>query len=343
MLSTDPAHILEESPLSLNTWEKYKANLSLGKRPDYSASEMRAVTDVLKASLDSSANIFKAVKGFANAWTGRSGNLTLPHLNVPSTVLNRPIDGARRFVAQSWPFARIKAVAAAFDGTFNDAVLAMCSGALRQYLQTHSELPEKSLKAMVPVSLRQAGDVESGNAVAAISADLATSVADPAERFRQIKASVQAGKDYYSAMSPSEVELFSMIMQAPSMLLMPLGLISRLPPYNVAISNVPGIRQTMYWNGARMDGSYPLSIVTDGMAMNITLVTYDQNVDFGIIACRRSLPQVQRLIDYMEESLQALEDAAGLKAKPAKKRVPVKRKARTKAKPKTRKKATARR
>ncbi len=343
MLSADPAHILEESPLSLNNWEKYKANLSLGKRPDYSASEMRAVTDVLKASLDSSANIFKAVKGFANAWTGRSGNLTLPHLNVPSTALNRPIDGARRFVAQSWPFARIKAVAAAFDGTFNDAVLAMCAGALRQYLQTHSELPKKSLKAMVPVSLRQAGDVDSGNAVAAISADLATSVADPAERFRQIQASVQAGKDYYSAMSPSEVELFSMIMQAPSMLLMPLGLISRLPPYNVAISNVPGIQQTMYWNGARMDGSYPLSIVTDGMAMNITLVTYDQNVDFGIIACRRSLPQVQRLIDYMEESLQALEDAAGLKAKPAKKRAPGKRKARAKAKPKTRKKATARR
>ena len=76
----------------------------------------------------------------------------------------------------------------------------------------------------------------------------------------------------------------------------------------------------MYWNGARMDGSYPLSIVTDGMAMNITLVTYDRNVDFGIIACRRSLPQVQRLIDYMEEALQALEDAAGIKVKAALKR-----------------------
>ena len=93
---------------------------------------------------------------------------------------------------------------------------------------------------------------------------------------------------------------------------MPLGLISRLPPYNVAISNVPGIRETMYWNGARMNGSYPMSIVMEGMAVNITLVTYDQNVDFGIIACRRSVPQVQRLIDYMEEALAELEEAAGL-------------------------------
>ena len=84
-----------------------------------------------------------------------------------------------------------------------------------------------------------------------------------------------------------------------------------MPPVNVTISNVPGIRQPMYWNGARMDGSYPLSIITDGMAMNITLVTYDKNVDFGIIACRRSVPQVQRMIEYMEDALQELEDAAG--------------------------------
>lgn len=113
-------------------------------------------------------------------------------------------------------------------------------------------------------------------------------------------------------MSPKEVELVSLLMQSPSALLMPLGLVPRLPPYNVAISNVPGIRETMYWNGARMDGSYPLSIVTDGMAMNITLVTYGGNVDFGIIACRRSLPQVQRIIDYMEDALHDLEMAAGL-------------------------------
>ena len=128
-------------------------------------------------------------------------------------------------------------------------------------------------------------------------------------------------------------------MQAPSLLLMPLGLAAQIPPYNTVISNVPGIQEPMYWNGARMDGSYPASIVTDGIALNITLLTYDKNVDFGIIACRRSVPQVQRIIDYMEDALLELEEAAGLasRKKPVKKRrkTPAKTRARAKAKPKS--------
>lgn len=333
MLSADPDHVLYESPLSLQSWERYKDALRMGKSAEHSDEELRNVADMLKSSFDSSANLYRAVKGFSQAWSGRGGKLSLPHLKVPTSSLNGSIDGARRFVAQSWPFARIYKLGKAFGGTFNDAVLAMCAGSLRKYMQNHAELPEQSLKSMVPVSLRQAGDVDSGNAVATISADLATNIADPAKRIQAIIDSVQAGKAFYEGMSPKEVELVSMIMQAPSILLMPLGLISHLPPYNVAISNVPGIRETMYWNGARMDGSYPLSIITDGMAVNITLVTYDQNVDFGIIACRRSVPQVQRIIDYMEDALIELEEAAGFNA-PVKK---PKAKAVRKSKPRTKK------
>jgi hypothetical protein len=90
----------------------------------------------------------------------------------------------------------------------------------------------------------------------------------------------------------------------------------RFPPYNTVISNVTGPRQRMYWNGARLEGIYPTSIVTEGMAMNITMVTYDQQVDFGIIACRRSLPQIQRFIDYLEDALVELEDAVGISSQP---------------------------
>ncbi|MBB3047006.1 WS/DGAT/MGAT family acyltransferase [Litorivivens lipolytica] len=314
MLSPDPNYELEDSPLSLESWRRYKDALQIGQPGLPTEEELRNVADRLKSTFDSSTNLLRALRGFTQAWTGRGGDLVLPHLRVPGSVLNSRVDGARRFVAQSWPFARIHALGKAFGGTFNDAVLGMCAGALRTYLSNHAELPDKGLKAMVPVSLRQKGDVDSGNAVAAISADLSTHIADPAERMRAVMASVQAGKAFYQGMSPKEVELVSMLMQSPSALLMPLGLIPRLPPYNVAISNVPGIRETMYWNGARMDGSYPLSIVTDGMAMNITLVTYGENVDFGIIACRRSLPQVQRIIDYMEDALCELEMAAGFEA-----------------------------
>ncbi len=339
MLSADPDHVLDDSPLSLQSWQRYKDALRAGARSEHTDAELRNVADMLKSTFDSSTNLFRALKGFTRAWSGRGGELSLPHLQVPTSALNSEVDGARRFVAQSWPFARIRTLGKAFGGTFNDAVLAMCAGALRKYLENHGELPAQSLKAMVPVSLRQEGEVDSGNAVASISADLATHIADPAERIQAIIASVTAGKAFYNGMSPKEIELVSMIMQTPSLLMMPLGLISRMPAYNIAISNVPGIRETMYWNGARMDGSYPLSIVVDGMAMNITLVTYGQNVDFGIIACRRSIPQVQRIIDYMEDSLVELEEAAGLSPTPDEPRERPARNAKAKPKAKTKPRA----
>ena len=135
---------------------------------------------------------------------------------------------------------------------------------------------------------------------------------------------MRAGRDFYRDMSPAQTQFISTLLQSPGLVLIPLGLTSKLPPFNTVISNVPGIQQRMYWNGARLDGSYPVSIVTDGIAVNITMVTNDKNVDFGIIACRRSVPQVQRLIDYMEDALVELENAAGLaspKKKPSRKTV----------------------
>ena len=312
MLSADPKARMTDSPLSLEVWDKYRATLQREHRSGLGDQELRNVAEVLKARLDTSKHVYGALKHFTQAWLGRGGPLKLPFLQVPRSSINTSVDGARRFVAQSWPFARIRNMGKAFDGTFNDAILAMCSGALRRYMQRHAELPDESLKAMVPVSIRQEGDIDSSNAVAAISADLATNIDDPAKRFAAIQASVRAGRAFYSEMSPAEVQLISTLMQVPGMLLMPLGLASPLPPFNTVISNVPGIQQTMYWNGARLDGSYPVSIITDGIALNITMVTNDKNVDFGIIACRRSVPQVQRLIDYMEEALVELEEAAGM-------------------------------
>ena len=153
-------------------------------------------------------------------------------------------------------------------------------------------------------------------------ADLATDISDAGKRMVAIQASTDAGKDYFKEMSPAEAQLVSMMIQMPGLLMIPLGLMSRLPPFNTIISNVPGPREPMFWNGARLEGVYPASIVTEGIALNITMVTYDKNVDFGITACRRTMPQAQRLIDYMEQALTELEDAAGLldnQARPVKK------------------------
>ena len=319
MYSTSARARIHESPLSLAVMERYRASLAEAALPPTEA-EVRNVADRLKATYDSGVHLSGALREFSRAWMGRGGALSLPWLDVPRSSLNTHVDGARRFVAQSWPFERIRAVGKALDGTFNDAVLAMCSGALRNYLQRQQGLPSQSLKAMVPVSLRRSGDIDSANAVGAISADLATNIKDPLKRFTVIQASTRAGKEIFSGMSAKESELFMQVTQLPGVLLIPLGLISRFPPFNTVISNVPGPRKPMYWNGVRLEGVYPASIVSEGAALNITLVSYDKNVDFGIIACRRTMPQVQRLIDDLEDSLQDLEEAAGIGGRKRRKR-----------------------
>ncbi len=315
MYSYDRDARSQGSAFSIEAQRKYRAQLESIRSQGMNDQEIRNVAESLQEFLNSSTHLFGSIKRLIGGWMGKGGALALPWQNVPRSSINTHVDGARRFVAQSWSFQRIRAAGKALDGTFNDAVLAMCAGGLRLYMQNHSELPEKSLKAMVPVSLRQKGDIDSSNAVGAIVADLATDIADPIQRFTKIQDSMIAGKALFKGLKPKEAALMLQLLQSPGLLLMPLGLMSKLPPFNTIISNVPGPRQTMYWDGARLDGIYPASIVTEGVALNITLVSYDENVDFGITACRRSMPQVQRLIDYMDQSLMELEQATGLSVK----------------------------
>jgi diacylglycerol O-acyltransferase len=273
--------------------------------------ELRNVIDAIKHQYDSSMHLVTAMRRFGAAFVGRGGNLAVPWHNVPKTTLNTRVSGARRFVAQSFDFRRVRAVGKAMDATVNDVVLAMCSGALRRYLLTRDELPRHSLKAMAPVSLREETDLDSTNAVGFITADLATNVYDPEKRLRTIQDSMRAGKDLLRSLSSREAALFMQLTQVPALLTSVLGLASRYPAFSTVVSNVPGPRERLYWNGARLDGIYPASIVFDGFAMNITMVSYVDKLDFGIVACRRSLPQVQRMIDHLEDALAELEVVAG--------------------------------
>ena len=263
-------------------------------------------------------NVARALRESANVWLGRNKSMSVPFHKIPKTSVSTQITGARRFVAQSWSFERVRAMGRAYDGTLNDAGMAMCAGALRTHRQEQRDLPKLSLTAMAPVSLRAAGDTDSANAIGMVIADLATHVQDPARRFRQIKESMDASKAQLQQMSSGEIQAYTAISQAPLLLTQLTGLASRFPAFSTVISNVPGPREKRYWNGARMDGMYPVSIPMDGCAMNFTLVSNNDNLDFGIVACRKSVPHVQRLIDYMEESLVELEDAAGMRRrKPA--------------------------
>jgi diacylglycerol O-acyltransferase / wax synthase len=237
-------------------------------------------------------------------------------LYAPRTMFNQSITGSRRFAAQDWPIERMRAVGKATGSTINDVVLAMCSGALRAYLLDHDALPDTGLVAMVPVGLNaqqsQVASADGGNAVGAVMVQLATDLDDPAARLLAIHRSMRDGKQALSSMTPTQILAMSAIGMAPSILTPMLrmqGIVR--PPFNVIISNVPGPRSTHYFNGARLVGTYPLSIPINGMALNITCTSYDGKMGFGVTGCRRTVPHLQRILGHLDAELTALERAAG--------------------------------
>jgi len=236
---------------------------------------------------------------------------------APKTILNKNITGSRRFAAEDWPIARIKAVSKSTGTSLNDVVLAMCGGALRAYLLELDALPKMPLISMVPVGLKakEAGMAsgKGGNAVGSIMVKLGTHLDDPAERLNTINQDMLAGKRALSSMTPMQIVAMAAIGNTPTVLtpLLRLQGIAR-PPYNVVISNVPGPRHRMFLNGARLDGMYPVSIPVNGIALNITCTSYVDNLAFGFTGCRRTVPHLQRLLVHVENELEALEKAAAV-------------------------------
>jgi diacylglycerol O-acyltransferase len=238
-------------------------------------------------------------------------------LYSPKTILNQKITGARRFAAQDWPIERLRPVGKATSTTINDVVLAMCSGAMRHYLVELNALPDQSLIAMVPVSLKlnEAGvaSTEGGNAVGEVMVKLGTELADPGRRLQSISDSIKSGKEALLSMSQLQIIAMSGLGVTPLVLAPMLKMQGfTRPPFNLVISNVPGPRKTLYMNGARLDGMYPLSVPYHGQAMNITCTSYNDQMSFGLVGCRRTAPSLQRLLTHLDDELAALEEAAGV-------------------------------
>ncbi|MCH8497824.1 MAG: wax ester/triacylglycerol synthase family O-acyltransferase [Marinobacter sp.] len=230
--------------------------------------------------------------------------------HAPQSLLNKPITGSRRFAAQSYCLKRIKAVGEAYGATVNDVVTAMCASALRTYLMNLDALPEKPLIAMIPVSLRK-DDSSEGNQVGVILASLGTHLNDPVQRLMHIRASIMEAKDRYASMSPEEILNYTALTLAPAGFNLLTGLAPKWQTFNVVISNVPGPKEPSYWNGARLEGMYPVSIALDRQALNMTLTSYCDQIEFGLVGCRRTLPSLQRMLDYLEDGLADLERGLG--------------------------------
>lgn len=241
---------------------------------------------------------------------------------APRTVLNQSVTDGRAFAALSLPLAELKAIGKANEATINDMVLMVCSSALRRYFQQRGTLPRKSLIAAVPISLREKGDTTSDNQASLSLISLGTHIGDLRKRLAHVKAATAAMK---STMGPLKSILPTdfpslgapWLIEAATALYGKARLAEKIPQFaNVAISNVPGPSVPLYMAGARLLSNYPTSIVVHGMALNVTVHSLNEQIDFGLMADLQAMPDVRALADAMKVAFDDLRALAPQAAPP---------------------------
>jgi len=228
---------------------------------------------------------------------------------------NRAITAHRRFAYTTVPLEDAKRVKNAFGSTFNDVVMALCSSTLRRYLLERNVLPDEPLIAMVPVSIRTGSESDTyQNRVSGLLCNLATDLQDPVDRLRRIQSSMNSAKEMHSAIPAETLQDFTQF-APPAVAARAMRLFFRTqvsdrfnPPFNLIISNVPGPNFPLYCAGARLEHFYPVSAVADGQGLNMTVQSYDGNLDFGFIVCRELVPDVWDLCGYLHDALAELLD-----------------------------------
>ncbi len=252
---------------------------------------------------DTVTSMLSRLKGQGAAARGKSvSNLVL----APRTRLNTTVSATRAFASISLPLVAVNATRRKHKASLNDAVMMVCSGALRRHFLKHGPLPRKSLVAGVPVSTRAKGDTSSNNQATMTIVSLGTHIADPAKRLVHVLAATAAMKNNLGAMKslmPTDFPSLGVpwLMESLGNLYAKARVADRLPAIaNVTISNVPGPTVPLYMAGAKMLTNYPTSIVVHGVALNITVQTYNESLEFGLIACGEAMPDVAELARHVQ-------------------------------------------
>jgi WS/DGAT/MGAT family acyltransferase len=266
-------------------------------------------------------SLLKAVASPSTLQRPHLPHLPLPTSSAPPTPWNRALTAHRSFSMRTTELDHLKALKRATGATVNDVVMAMCAGALREYLLAADALPDKPLRAMVPFSIRTGQEADPWtNRVSALVVDLPTEVEDPLERIARCSEIMGEAKRFFELV-PAEtlvdITQYSspILAAAASRVVSQLHLANRVhSPINVVISNVPGPRQPLYFAGSRMERYVPISTVAEGIGLNITVHSYLDRLDLGLIACRELVPDLEDLADLHVEELRRLRAAAGIEA-----------------------------
>lgn len=237
----------------------------------------------------------------------------LPSTPAPRTPWNTTITPHRRFAYTTIPLEDAKTIRRAYGCTFNDVVMALCSGTLRAYLVEKGALPDEPLIAAVPVSVRSGNEDDMyQNRVSMLLADLATNEADPVQRLRRVQRSMDKAKTQFAAIPADTLQDFTQF-APPAIAARAMRMYSRLriadraaPPFNLIISNVPGPNTPLYSAGAQLEHFYPISALTDGQGLNMTVQSYNGNLDFGFVACRELVADLWSMTRMLQSSMAEL-------------------------------------
>lgn len=273
-----------------------------------------SVRGLLKDAVTSGATVAGSLtRTYAETLVGPAGSDRAAPFRAPKSIFNGRIHTPRRFATQHYSIDRLKLIAKAADGSLNDVFLAVCGGALRRYLIEQGRLPSETLTANVPVSVRAHEGAKVGNAVTFLYAQLGTDLADPVERIERIKVSTRLGKERLPEVGGVAMDAYTAVLMLPFMAQAVLGVGGRgRPASNLVISNVPGPAETRYLDGSAMEEIFPVSLLFNGQALNITAVSYGGEFSIGYTGCRDSVPSLQKIAVYSGEELDLLESALGL-------------------------------
>jgi diacylglycerol O-acyltransferase len=312
MLSADPAHDL--TPV----W----AARSQRRRPRDGAADSRgggtgALPKRVVTGLRTTGSVVAAVAGLERQ--RRRRRQPDPHAAPPfgaeRSILNGRVTGLRRVAGQSLDVGFVKRVADAAGATVNDVFLTICSAALHHYLTEIDALPDADLTAGTPVDLRDSGDGSAGNAFSLMLVNLHTRIADPVARVQAVRASAERAKTKLGELPEVVRENYGVLLLAPYMAQLAVGLAGRgRPPFNVIVSNIRGPSEQVYLGGAQLHLCYPVSLVVDGQALSITVLSAGGRFDIGFVGCPDTLPHLQRMAVHAAAALHELATALDVSA-----------------------------
>jgi WS/DGAT/MGAT family acyltransferase len=255
----------------------------------------------------------RAARG-AQRLLGRGRIVGHVDMTPPRTSFNGRVSAHRRFAFGQLGLDRVKRIKNEYGCTVNDVVVALCAAAVRRWLLEHDELPDEPLVAQVPVSVRreeQRGTF--GNRILLMTAPLFTNVEDPLERLRLTHEALAQMKERHRALPADLLQdanqfIPPALFSRAARLTFSLSASKRSRPlWNLVVSNVPGPQFPLYMAGARLEAQYPISVVTDGMGLNITVMSYCGELNFGIVSDREQMPDVWSLIEWLREATDELE------------------------------------